>query len=184
MIDSSQIFREQFALLKNSQSLVESARNLATTSNDRVTNKATLTSLQGPVVYTFAKDVFESGIEKLMDTQSGKFGITEFVEAWASAADVSVMLVSPGVSIGAPSPATTFSVISSTTLDPPSLIAAKQVFVNMLLASSPVKLDINSNFGPSMWSAFTTLTYTVIGLDSTPSPDGPFPLEAPTLPLI
>lgn len=119
-----------------------------------------------PCVFNFQKALFEQGM--LGATPAG--GEAIIAQAWASAISASTIIVASGSSIGAPSPATTFSAPPVVLILPPSVAAAQIALQNDLLAAPP---SPPSAVGPAFYKAFTSLQVSVTGINSvapTPTP--------------
>lgn len=151
-----------------------------------MTGKAQLTGILGKVSFTFEKGIFYAGLLQLGPTKLAPEGVAKFSNAWSQAIVASKMVVPPGASLGAPTPPTIWSVVASTVLDPPSLAAAKSYLEAELLSAglNPVADSNSGKIGPALRKAALLLTYTVTGLDSTPTPAGPLPLVAPACALM
>jgi len=166
------------------------AANFAGWVADRVvsieTDASVLDSSAG-FVFVFNEALFASQLIALTPVNDALAGITGFADAWEAAILTTVfpatLNVSAGAFAGSPSPATTFSVVNSVVLDPPSILAAKNKIIELATAA-PVA-DVNdSEFPVKFREAFLLLTITVSGLDSTPAPAGPLPLTVSNVPLV
>lgn len=181
-IDPKDSWIQNVNKLPPANSLPEGAKKLADAVDGCVSGKAQLTGIVGPPPsYTFNKALFMAGLMSMAPVPATPAGVTSFVNAWVTAVTASTMIVSPGVSFGSPSPATTFSVVISAVLDPPSLAAAQSSLTLELTQAglNPVKDSKDSKIGPALYNAFKLLSYTVTGLNSIPPPAGPIPLVAP-----
>lgn len=97
-------------------------------------------------------------------------------DAWEGAINASVLLVLPGAFVGVSSPATMFSVVSSVSVLPPTVAAAKAAMIASL-ASAPGVLDASqSQFPDIIRTAFLSISYSVSGMNTLPPPSGPTPL--------
>lgn len=149
----------------------------------RVTNKLDTPGLEGPVsgtgfTFTFNDAVFQTQLENLIGGTK-PLGIEELALAWGSAITSSAGVVVALTSIGAPSNITTWSAISSTVIDPVSVIVGQDKIRELLFASTE-KPKEESDFPVRMREAFLLLTITTTGLDSVPSGSGgPFALVDP-----
>lgn len=184
MIDQKQQWIDKISKLKPVGDGDSGAKALAEAVDSCVTKKAQLKGIQGKVTFTFQKKIFHTGLLAAVGTTDTAAGVEIFVTAWANAITASVMKVMPGAVYGSPTPATTFSAVASTTLDPPSLIKARNYLKAELLKSGFVSDAKKCKVGVALHQSFLALTYTIKGTDSTPSPGGPLPLTVPTRPLI
>jgi hypothetical protein len=131
--------------------------------------------------FTFAKAVFESKLLALTFTPSALAGISKFADAWESAIKATTVLVGPGsVKQPASGPATTFSAVSGTVIDPSSIAAGKAKIITLVSAPT-VKSGKDSEFAVKFREATLLLTITATGVNSS-SPSGP--LVAASVPLI
>lgn len=153
----------------------------------RVTQKAGLTGIipaDPTVVFTFDKAEFQSGMEALPLSANQVTAITALGAVWESAIQTSILTISPGDSVGAPTPATIFSVVTSSVIDPASILVSKAALISSLIATPPVADSADSALPQAFRDAFLLLTGTAIGLDSTPTPIGPLPLVVAAAPFV
>jgi len=168
-IDALPIWQSTFAALpkvaNNSW-----AGNFASWVDSRVTNKMGLNGMGGAgLSFTFNKTVFEAQLITLTPTGNALAGITAFADAWETAILASVAVVAAGSYIGSPSPSTTWSVVNTTTIDPPSILAAKNK-IKELVSAPPTANALDSEFPIKFREAFLLLTITTSGLDSDSPP--------------
>jgi len=150
------------------------AGNFAAWTDDRTTSKMDLLIID-QFTFTFAKAIFEGALIGLGPTPSAVIGITAFANAWETAINASTVVVPAGASIGTPSPATTWSAVSSTIILAPSIALAKAKILELVTA--PTVADaLNSEFPIKFRDAFLLLQIQATGLDSTPPAAGPLPL--------
>lgn len=131
-------------------------------------------------VFTFAETTFALALTSLSPTTDPVAGITSFANAWESAILATTVVVAPGAFIPPSDPATTFSAVTGTVIDPPSIAAAKAKIIE-LGSSSPVDDPQDSEFPVKFREATLLLTITVTGLNSLPTPT---PLVVPLVPLL
>jgi len=150
-------------------------KNVAEWTDDRVPNME-LPGIQGTgLTFTFNKGSFQTELEAI-NTSTLHDGVVALADAWATAIGGSVADVAVGSSVGAPSPATTWSVVGSTVIDGASVTAGRDKLLE--LENSPIAgTPEESEFPVKLREAFLLLTITTTGMDSTPpSSGGPFPL--------
>ena len=136
-----------------------------------------------PIVYTWDAQTFADTL-KTASPGSDPNAITVIADAWELATLSGIMAVPSGASLGAPTPATTWSAPPLTVVDPASVVAAKTVMTADLLAMPPTA-DIDEVALPEILrTAFLGLTFTLTGLNSVPPPTGPQPLPAPFTPVV
>lgn len=128
-------------------------------------------------LFVFNQATMAAQMATLTPTASQSAASAAFFNALEQAILASVFTILPGSYVGASSPATTYSAVTSVIPDPPSLVAAKAAGVNYL-NTTPLSLT-----EPVMANALRTyllaLTYTVTGLNSLPVPTA---LVTPTCP--
>lgn len=150
------------------------AHNFAVWADGRVTNKMSLPGIGGAgLTFTFNKSVFEAQLVSLSSTDDATAGISAFADAWEAAIVASTAAVAAGSYIGSPSSSTTWSVVNSTVIDPPSIAAGKSKIMELVNAPK-VGTAEESEFPVKFRAAFSLLTITTSGLDS--DGDGPYPL--------
>lgn len=162
-------------------------KDLASKIDGLVTMKAGLGVITGTCSFTFNKALFMSGLMPLAATPVAASAAQIIGQAWGNAMLVSTMVVAPGAFMGSPAPATLFSVIISSLIDPPSVMAAQTALIATLVAMQGVEKPNDSKIGPAIRTAFISCTATVTGLNSLPPPPagpGPLPLTAPMCPFM
>ncbi len=135
--------------------------------------------------FVFSISTFKSALEVLPPTTDQLAGITAFATAWESAILASTVSAFPGAFIPPSTPATLFSIVSTTVIDPAGIAAGKAKIIELATAL-PVSDPLLSEFPVKFREATLLLTVTVTGFDSTPPVPGPgpLPLTAPLVPLI
>lgn len=141
-------------------------------------------ALTSALVFTFAKPIFQAQLMAAAPSTSPAAGIASFATAWQLAMLASVAVVPPAAFIPPATPATIFSVVFSTTINPASIMAGKAKI--MELAMAPQVGDASmSQFPIKFREATLLLKVDVTGLDSTtPDNGGPLPLAAMGIPLV
>jgi len=180
-IDPEVKFKKTIANLRPEQT-PQWAKKLSDAIDGLVTNKAQLAGITGSVVFTFNKSVFMAQLMALTFTPVAAVAAQIIGLAWGAAMQASTMVVPAGSYLGTPSPATTWSVVTASMIDPPSIAAAQAGLISTLSVMQAVKNAEDSALGSALYKAFTQCTATVSGLDSTPSPSGPLPLSSPLTP--
>lgn len=130
-------------------------------------------------IFNYNQPLFVSLLEVLTPVPTAEEGITNFADAWEQTLIGSTIIVAPGTYTTAPTPATTFSAVASTIIDPPSIALGKLKLLELIADSSPN--DNPSVFPEKFREAFLLLTITVTGTNSA-SPTAP--LVAPAVPLV
>lgn len=177
MIDSLSIWKTTFQTLPKTED-TSWAGNFADWTDERVSGKAELLFITNPsTTFTFSKSTFQSLLLGLSPTPSAAAGIQGFADAWETAILASTLNIGPGAFVGIDSPATKWSVVSSSLIDPPSILLGKAKILE-LVSAAPAEDAALSEFPEKFRDAFLALTGSVIGLDSTPIPAGPLPLTS------
>jgi hypothetical protein len=113
----------------------------------------------------FKKGVFASALAASTPQITAAAGVAQFADAWVTADNASVDLkVASGDSVGSPSPATTWSVVSSKILDGSGISAGRSVIMT-LVSAAPAIDAMSSEFPPKFKTATETLTGSVSGLN-------------------
>lgn len=183
-IDALQIWKDELAALPKVAD-TSWAANFAAWYADRLAGITTSPSALVPTgfVFTFAQAAFAAQLLSLAPTTSAAAGIMGFANAWQTALLATTAVVGPGSFKPPTSPATLFSAVISTIIDPASITAGKAKLLELVTAP-PVADPQNSAFPVKFREATLLLSITVTGLDSTPTPAGPLPLVAALVPLI
>ncbi len=177
MLEPLNVWKETFARV--SPSANESwARALSSWADERSTGKLQLATVMGSVQFTFQKGIFLSELQRLAPVSNAQQGALGFANAWEKALMSSQLLVLPGSFLGAPTPATTWSVVTSL-IDASSVAAGKAHLVSRLTAAPPVAETPNAIFADAFHGAFFLLTATVTGMNCLPIPT---PLLSPVTP--
>lgn len=142
--------------------------NIANWVNDNISgaNKLALNGMGGTgLTFTFNKATFQSGLASANN-------IAGFATAFQSALTASLAVVGAGSFIGVSTPATLFSVVTTTVIDPPSIILAYNKILELNTAQA-VTNSYDSDFPLRFREAILLLTITTSGMNSvtpTPSP--------------
>jgi len=133
-------------------------------------------------LFTFNVATFSTMLSALAPVPTAAAGILGFANAWEAALLASTAIMGPGSALVPPSPATIFSVVILTVIDPASIALGKAKLLE--LATAPPETDANDSLFPEKFrDATLLLTITVTGLNSIPPIVGPLPLTAPMVPL-
>lgn len=185
MQDPLPIWKAQYELIPKDGVLAapQGALNIANYVSQRVTGKLTLAPIIGgpPAIFTFNPAAFAAPLSALVPSPDPITGKTAMANAWQAAALASVMLVTPGAYVGAPTPATIFSVVACV-VNPASVAAAYAALLSSMLALQATPLP--SQIPDLLYAAFASLTYNLTGLNSIPPPAGPLPLTAIAVPVL
>jgi hypothetical protein len=182
-IDPEDKFKKAIAGLKP-ESTPQWAKKMADAVDGLVTNKAQLTGITGSITFTFNKAIFMTQLMALTFTPLAPVAAQAIGLAWGTAMLASTIIVAPGASLGAPTPATTWSVVIASLIDPPTITVAQTGLIATLAVMQAVKKAEDSALGPALYKAFTQCTATVTGLNSLPPPAGPLPLLSPLTPFM
>lgn len=127
--------------------------------------------------FTFNKNVFASNLTDVN-------GVVGLSTAFSQAITASTMVVNAGDSISNPAVPPT-SILGPA--PPPACTvvpASIQVGANIILAlasAPPTNDPRTSQFPVKLRQAFAGLLYSVVGVDSTPAPSGPLPINLPSV---
>lgn len=135
-------------------------------------------------LFTFQTAILETKLLTLGPSLNVVAQAIQLAEAWEAAILASTVVVAPGASLLPTTPATLFSVVSATVIDPDSIQIAKAKIVEILSSSTPATSALDSKMADAFYEAATKLTITITGINSVPPPAGPLPLVAPKIPLI
>ncbi len=177
MIDPLSTWISTFAALPTTAD-TSWAGNFANWANDRVIDMELSGILNAGLDWTFNKTTFEASLIVLTPTPIAASGIASFASAWETAIVASALSILAGASLGAPSPATTWSVVSSQVIDSSGIAAGKAKILE-LVSSPPVPDATSSDFPVKFREAFLLLTGSITGLNSVIPPTGPNPLVSP-----
>jgi hypothetical protein len=121
----------------------------------------------GPgLTYTFNRAIFATALSALPPTPDATAGALAFATAWETAALISIPLMAPLSYILVATPATTWSVVTTTILDAPSVVLGKaEVFG--LKDAEPAPTAEKSETPEAFREAHLLHTITTTGIDST-----------------
>ncbi len=145
---------------------------------ERSTGKLQLMPVVGPVSFTFQKAIFEARLRELRPAQKAMEAAIKWSDAWEAAINASTMVVAPGAFLGAPTPATMWSVATAV-IDAGSVQAGKKLLVQKLSQAKLVNKTEENQFAEAFRMAFLAVTATVTGVSMT---FPPLPLVGPFLP--
>lgn len=160
------------------------ALNLANEVDGLCSGKAGIAGITGSVTFTFNKAIFILQLMAMAATPLQPIAAQGIAMAWQTAMLASIVIVAPGASLGPPTPPTTWSVVITSLIDPPSVMAATTIMIATISAAQAVGIGSQSIMGPALYAGFAASTVTVTGTNSVSPPSGPLPLIAPLLPLI
>ena len=159
--------------------------NLCNWLDSMVNSLIQLNGMLGPgLQFIFNKSVFLAGLDGIASVPTPN-GIQKIADAWQSSMSSSTWTVPAGSYIGAPTPTTTFGPVPPpvATPDAGTLASGKNIILT-LLQSVPVADAALSEFPVKLRDATLGITVTTVGVDSTPTPAGPLPLNDPARPVI
>lgn len=139
-----------------------------------------LTLSTSPLPAVFGNAPFMALFSTLAPGLSQAAAMMIVANAWEAGLLASIVTVAPGSSIGAPSPATTWSAVASSIFDPPSIAAGKAKILELVGADN-VADALDAQMPVKFREATLLLTVTTTGTDSTPS--GGSPLIDPARPV-
>ncbi len=134
-----------------------------------------LTIASGNLPVTFGKAAFEAVFSTLAPGLTQAAAMAIIANAWEAGLIASTVSVLPGDSVGAPLPATIWSVVSASIFDPASVVLGKAKILELIGAEN-VGDALDAAAPVKFREATLLLTATTTGLDSTPAPAGPLPL--------
>jgi hypothetical protein len=183
MIDPLNIWKNEYEKIPNNLPPPAGSIQISSFINLRVTAKLETNSvtLLPPPTYTWMMPTFQGLLSAIAaPSPDASIPIMMLANAWASAALSSQLIITPGTQMNPPAPPTT-GIISTAVavIDPPSVALAQQKIVQGLLSAPPASKPSDSKFPEVFREAFTMLTFTLTGLDSTPPPAGPLPFVMP-----
>lgn len=141
----------------------------------RTTMKMTLSGIVGPVTFTFNLALFDMLLRTCVTTEKPWLAAVQIAAAWETSIIASPMLVLPGASLGAPTPATTWATAGAL-IDPISIAKSKVRLVKKIATAEAVADGFFSMMAEAFHEGFLGLTYTVAGVNCLPIPS---PLVAP-----
>lgn len=143
--------------------------NLANWLDGLTTNQLIANGTVGDQHFTFNKGIFGNLINAAVPTPDPASAAAYISTSWATAIASSTYVPSPGVSVGAPTPATTFSTVVGL-IDPTSVPQAQLILLKALLSARPTDNANDSAFSKAFRDAFLSLRFTLTGLNSAPTP--------------
>lgn len=135
----------------------------------------------GQVVFTFNQAVFQAQLMTIPPSVTDKVtaGIL-MSQAWQAAVLSSAWLATPGISVGAPTPATIFSAVGALTL-PPSILQGKLLIQQMYAAFPATGAEQDGIVADALFSAFSSLQVSFTGSNSVTPTVGPLAAVAPAV---
>jgi len=191
MLDALDIWLSEYEKLPQDLTGDDSPKNIANFIDERVTGKLdldnTVAQFSPPPSFTWQKDTFES-LFRLITKIPSPDVITPAIKiatAWQTATQTGTMMITVGAVIN-PVPPPTNGIVGTATaiLDPASLSLAYSDLVSELSSATSVAVRADAVFPKAMYAAFKKLTFTITGIDTTPPPVGPWPINLPMTPII
>jgi hypothetical protein len=106
---------------------------------------------------------------------------SQFASAWAESIAASVNLrIKPSSTFSPPNGTNGVVASVEAIIDPASIQKGSSVIYNKLASASFLDTTV---FPTAFYEGFLSLTVTVTGLDTTPTPSGPIPINFPTIPV-
>lgn len=185
MIDPVSTWKSTMAALVPSADPDAALTEFAKWVDERVTNKMSVVGVYKSDstesnVFEFNKAVFEAQLKATcVPTTDVSAAASKFADAWEMAILASTMPIAPGFFASPPppvvNPATQWSDVTSSLINPLSITAAKIILVAGLTSSMPTSDPNNSGFPAAFRNAFMALKVDIVGLNSA-SPAAPFAL--------
>lgn len=171
MLDPINVWQEEFSSLAQTDG-TGWAQEYASLVGRLVNGKLEAQGISPPSTFTFNQAIFAAQLLTLQPVPDAALGALAFGNAWLAAITSSTMLVAPGSSLGAPSPATTWATVASL-LNPGATSIAHLKLVEALTNAKPVEDPEDSPFVIAFREAFLGLATDAIGVNTvapTPAP--------------
>jgi hypothetical protein len=186
MIDPLPIWLAEFEKLPQDKDGTQSPKNITEFIDKRVTGKLDLNNsvakFSPPPQFTWQKSVFQplyAIIAKVPSPDPATPAI-KIATAWQTSILASTMILSAGSSIVPPPPGTNgIAATVVAVIDPATVTLAYTTLIADLLKLKATPVAADSEFPKAMYKAFTTITYSITGIDTKPPPAGPIPIVLP-----
>ena len=178
-VDSLAIWKDTLEKLQPTGN-ISWAINFANWVDQRVTSKLVVGGGVSESKFTFNKAVFAAALQLITPSSDALSGIKNFADAWEKALIASIIVVPPGAFLSQKSDSTTWSVVASSIIDPPSILIGKAIILTLVTAPL-VGSARESLFSEKFRNAFLALTVTVTGTNS--DSKSPAPLVSPLTPV-
>lgn len=186
MLDPLSTWLSEYEKLPVDKTGDDSPKNIANFLDQRVNKKMDLKNstvkMTPPPQFMWAKGVFQSlfAIITKIPVPDQITPAISIATAWQSSILASGMIIQTGASMNPPPPGTNAIVGSAVAiLDPPTLAAAYSTLISDLVNAKPSSKNSEAEFPKAMYKAFSSLTYTITGVDTKPPPTGPIPFTLP-----
>jgi len=161
-------------------------KNIANFVDLRVTGKLDLDNsiakVSPPPQFTWQKAIFQAQFA-LLSKIPAPDTITpalKLAQAWQTATLSSTLIISAGATIAPPPPATNGQALTAVAvIDPATLALAVQGLISDLSSASPTPVQANSVLPKALYKAFTSITFTITGIDTKVPPLVPAPILLP-----
>ena len=186
MIDPLPIWLAEFEKLPQDSTGTQSPKNITDFIDQRVTGKLDLNNsiakFTPPPQFTWQKGIFlplYSVIAKMPAVDPITPAI-KIATAWQTATAASMMILSAGSNIVPPPPGTNgIAATVVAVIDPATLATAYSTLIADLSKLKATPVAANSEFPKAMYKAFTSITFSITGIDTKPPPVGPIPIVLP-----
>ena len=185
-IDKLDIWLDKFAALPQDPTGDLAPRNIAEFVDQRVSSKletnTNMVQWTPAPTFTWQKSIFESTLKILCKIPSPLAIIpaTSLATSWQTATLASSFAIQPQAKMNKPLPATNgIAATAVAVIDPPSVALAYAYLLPQLIAVPATSDPKEAVFPKAVRQAFLMLTYTITGVDTTPTPAGPIPFLFP-----
>jgi hypothetical protein len=169
-------WKDEFAKLPVDAPFPQGPKNLAKFVFERVNGKLSFSpsaiKIDPPATFSWQKSLFETPLLALIATADHISPKIILTNAWSASVLASSMVISPGSKIDPPPPGTNGIVGTALAIiDPPTVVLATAAFLAELIAAALVGDAEESVFPKACRAAFSKITYTITGIDTTaPTP--------------
>ena len=186
MIDPLPTWLTEFEKLPPDSDGTKAPKEIANFLDQRVTKKLGLknspVTLSPPPQFTWQKGIFQPlfAAVAMIPSIDPLTPALKIAAAWQSATVASTMIISAGAAMNPPPPGTNGIVGTAVAvIDPATLALAVSGLISDLVSAKPAAAAAAATLPRAMYKAFTTLTYTITGIDTKPPPTGPIPFVLP-----
>ena len=187
-IDDEDIWKDEYEKLPPDPTGLLGPINLAKFVNARVTGKLQIAKSAAAIkpasTFTWNQAAFAAALAGLPPSPDPITPRTRMVVAWQAATLGSILLISPGAKFDPP-PSGTNGIAAAVVavIDPVSVAKAFKGFLEAMLKAKNAPTAADAVFPVACREAFTKLTYTISGADTSVPPTGPIPILMPLTPV-
>lgn len=186
MIDPLPTWIAEFEKLPPDTTGDQAPKNISKFIDERVTKKLDLNNsiakISPPPQFTWQPSIFQGlfALVAKIPSIDPVIPATKIAQAWQQATLASTLVITSGASFAPPPPGTNgIAATAIAIIDPATLALAVTGLIADLVSAQPTPSAAAAVLPKALYKAFTSITFTITGMDTKPPPTGPIPIVLP-----